>query len=106
MAPVTLLSLLILVGGSALAGQPARPLPRFGSCPIGFYSSGSYCVPSASDSSHGAIVRKGGSCPIGYFTSGNYCVSSPANEREAIEKLGSSCPIGWYTSGAYCVRNH
>ena len=35
-----------LVAGRALAQQPVRPLPKAGGCPLGYYSSGSYCVKS------------------------------------------------------------
>jgi hypothetical protein len=59
----------------ALAQQPVQPLPKLGSCPLGFYSSG------------------------------NYCVSSPSNNREAIQKTGNSCPLGYYGSGSYCVKS-
>ena len=45
------------------------------------------------------------SCPLGFYSSGNYCVSSPSNNREAIQKQGNSCPLGWYSSGSYCVKS-
>ena len=60
---------------AVLAQQPIQPLPRLGGCPLGFYSSG------------------------------NYCVSSPSNYREAIQKWGTSCPLGWFSSGSYCVKS-
>ena len=53
-------------GPAALAQQPVQPLPTVGGCPLGYYSSGSYCVPSNS----------GNSCPLGRFSSGSYCVKS------------------------------
>ena len=31
---------------SALAQQPVLPLPKVGSCPLGYYGSGNYCVKS------------------------------------------------------------
>jgi hypothetical protein len=37
-------------------------------------------------SSRGAIEKSGNSCPLGFYSSGNYCVSSPSNHREAIQK--------------------
>jgi len=89
----------------ALAQQPVRPLPRLGSCPIGYFSSGSYCVPSRTGQVSGALEKVGGSCPIGFHSSSNYCISSPGNDREAIVKLGSSCPVGWFSSGSYCMRS-
>jgi hypothetical protein len=36
----------VVASGGALAQQPVRPLPRMGGCPLGYYASGSYCVPS------------------------------------------------------------
>jgi hypothetical protein len=92
--------------GTAMAQQPIRPLPKLGGCPLGYYSSGSYCVPSKSGNTRGAIEKSGGSCPLGFYSSGNYCLSSPSNEREAIQKTGNSCPLGWYSSGSYCVKNN
>lgn len=104
---ILLLSLPLWLGSAsgALAQQPVRPLPRLGSCPIGYLSSGSYCVPSRTGQTRGALEKVGGSCPIGFYSSGNYCVSGPSNDREAIVKLGGSCPVGWFSSGSYCVRS-
>jgi len=84
--------------------QPVQPLPNVGSCPLGYYSSGSYCVPSGGGNSRGAI-EKSGSCPLGFYSSGNYCVSSPSNNRQVIEKSGRSCPLGWTSSGNYCAQS-
>ena len=90
----------------SLAQQPVRPLPKVGGCPLGYYSSGTYCVPSQSGNTRGAIEKLGGSsCPLGFYSSGSYCVSSPNSNREAIQKTGSSCPLGWFSSGSYCVKN-
>lgn len=61
---------------AAQAQQPVRPLPKVGGCPIGYYASGSYCVPSASGKTRGAIEKTGNSCPLGWFSSGSYCVKS------------------------------
>lgn len=96
---------LVALGLPVLAQQPVRPLPKIGSCPIGYYSSGSYCVPNQSGNTRGAIEKSGNSCPIGFYSSGNYCLSSTSNQREAIQKQGNSCPIGWFSSGNYCVKN-
>jgi hypothetical protein len=49
MGPLLLLSALAigaLSSGSALAQQPVQPLPKAGGCPLGYYSSGSYCIKS------------------------------------------------------------
>ena len=100
---ITVLLVLTPIGG--LAQQPVHPLPKLESCPLGYYSSGSYCVPSSSGNTRGAIEKAGSSCPLGFYSSGNYCLSSPSNEREAIQKSGKGCPLGWYSSGSYCVRS-
>lgn len=91
---------------SAWSQQPVRPLPKIGSCPLGYYSSGAYCVPGSSSSTRGAIEKVGSSCPLGFYSSGAYCLSGASQNREAIHKQGSSCPLGWYTSGSYCLRGH
>jgi hypothetical protein len=104
--PFPALALLSVVAtSSALAQQPVRPLPKVGGCPVGYYSSGDYCVPSKSGNSRGAIEKVGNGCPVGFYASGHYCLSSPSNEREAMEKLGNNCPMGWYSSGSSCVTN-
>ena len=94
-----------LAAGSALAQQPVQPLPKVGGCPLGYYSSGGYCVPSSGGNTRGAIEKVGGGCPLGFYSSGNYCLSSPSNKREAIQKSGKGCPLGWYSSGSYCVKS-
>jgi len=90
---------------AAIAQQPVRPLPKVGGCPLGYYSSGSYCVPFKNDTTRGALEKTGTGCPLGFYSSGNSCVSSPSNNREAIQKQGNSCPLGWYSSGSYCVKS-
>ncbi|MCP9774826.1 hypothetical protein [Cyanobium sp. WAJ14-Wanaka] len=70
------LALAALAAGSALAQQPIRPLPKVGSCPLGYYSSGSYCVPSSGGNTRGAIEKSGNSCPLGWYSSSGYCVKS------------------------------
>jgi len=89
----------------AAAQQPVQPLPKVGSCPLGYYSSGSYCVPSRSGNTRGALEKTGSSCPLGFYSSGSYCLSSPSNNRQAIPKQGGSCPLGWFSSGSYCVQS-
>ena len=92
-------------GSTVLAQQPVQPLPKLGSCPLGYISSGSYCVPSRSGNTRGALEKSGGSCPLGFYSSGNYCLSSPSNNRQAIPKQGNSCPLGWLSSGSYCLQS-
>jgi hypothetical protein len=59
----------------ALAAVLAQPLPRINACPLGYYASGSYCVPSRNTT------------------------------RQVIEKEGAFCPLGWYSASGYCVRS-
>ena len=98
-------SLLFGISRTALAQQPVQPLPKVGGCPLGYYSSGGYCVPSSGGNTRGAIEKSGAGCPLGFYSSGDYCLSSPSNEREAIQKTGKRCPLGWYPSGGYCVKS-
>jgi len=93
------------LSSSVLAQQPVQPLPKVGSCPLGYYSSGSYCVPSRSGNTRGALEKTGSSCPLGFYSSGSYCLSSPSNNRQAIPKQGGGCPLGWFSSGSYCVQS-
>jgi len=104
-AATAVTSVLVAAGPAALAQQPVRPLPKVGGCPLGYYASGSYCVPSTSGNTRGAIEKTGNSCPLGFYASGNYCLSSPSNDREAIQKTGKSCPLGWFSSGSYCLKS-
>ena len=87
------------------AQQPVRPLVRNGSCPMGYYGSGEYCVLSSSSGTRGAIEKSGNGCPMGFYSTGNYCLSTPSNQREAIQKMGPGCPMGWFGSGNYCVKS-
>ena len=72
-------SLLVGICSTAVAQQPVRPLPKLGGCPLGYYSSGGYCVPSSGGNTRGAIEKSGAGCPLGFYSSGSYCVSSPSN---------------------------
>ena len=99
------LAVAALTAGATLAQQPVQPLPKVGSCPLGYYSSGGYCVPSSGGNTRGAIEKREAGCPLGFYSSGSYCVSSPSNDREAIQKSGNGCPLGWYSSGGYCVKS-
>jgi len=56
----------------------SMPVPRVGNgCPLGFYASGGYCMPSASNRNQWAVVKeKQQSCPLGSYVSGSYCVKN------------------------------
>ena len=91
----------VLICSADNAAPPPQPLVRDSSCPSGYYSSGSYCIPN--NSAKFAIERSG-SCPSGYYSSGNYCVVSSDDSKLAIPRI-NSCPSGYYSSGNYCVSN-
>jgi hypothetical protein len=95
-----LFTVLALLCGGARAEPAAVPVPKVGSCPSGYSTSGNYCKPSG-----GArfALPKVGSCPSGYSTSGDYCLAG-SNARHAIPKSGS-CPSGYSTSGDYCLSS-
>ena len=76
-------------------------LPKVGTCPSGFYTSGKYCIP-IKDDAHPAMQRAG-QCPSGYYTSGKYCVATRKDAPPAVQKNGT-CPSGYYTSGSYCLK--
>lgn len=103
---VTAVSLALLAPSALQAQQPIRPLVRNGPCPMGYFGSGDYCVPSSNPATRGALEKSGNGCPMGFYSSGNYCLSTPSNQREAIERVGTACPMGWLASGSYCVKNH
>ena len=94
------LAVLAIVPRVATADPAAVPVPKVGSCPSGYSTSGSYCNPG---SSARFAMPKVGSCPSGYSTSGDYCLAG-SGARHAIPKSGS-CPSGYSTSGDYCLSS-
>lgn len=93
---------MLLLTEFVVATPEVQPILKSGSCPVGYYTSGNYCVPSGKQS-HFAIPNRG-SCPAGYYNSGDYCIASSENSRMAIPKAGS-CPSGYYNSGSYCLSS-
>ncbi len=66
-------ALLVLISPQALADDAdQQPIPKVGRCPVGYRTSGSYCIPL--QSSDKEVIIKLESCPSGYRTSGNYCI--------------------------------
>ena len=43
------------------------PLVKYGTCPLGYYSSGAYCVPTTREAP--PAIQKVGSCPFGWYSS-------------------------------------
>lgn len=50
-------------------------------------------------------VGPGGSCPYGYFTSGSFCVPSQGAQDAIPKPPNGTCPFGWTSSGSYCLRS-
>jgi hypothetical protein len=47
----------------------------------------------------------GGSCPFGYTTSGSYCVPSQGAQEAVPKPPNGTCPFGWTSSGSFCLRS-
>jgi hypothetical protein len=60
------------------ADLSAVALPKVGSCPSGYLTSGAYCL-AGNNAKH--AIRKSGSCPSGYMTSGRYCLNGSNRQR-------------------------
>jgi hypothetical protein len=93
------LVLLVSCCSTDLLAQTA--LPKVGTCPSGFYSSGKYCVPIKDDGK--PAMLRGGQCPSGHYSSGKYCVANSKESRPAVPK-NEICPSGYYISGSYCMK--
>jgi len=52
--------------------EDQQPIPKVDSCPVGYRTSGEYCIPLQGTDEDVMIKLK--SCPRGYRTSGNYCI--------------------------------
>jgi len=66
------LTLLLLAPALSLADDDKQPIPKVGSCPVGYRTSGNYCIPL--ETTDKEVIIKLESCPPGYRTSGNYCI--------------------------------
>ena len=47
----------------------------------------------------------GGSCPHGYTSSGSFCVPSHGAQDAIAKPANGTCPFGWTASGSYCLRS-
>ena len=66
------LALLLLTSALPVASDDKQPIPKVGSCPVGYRTSGNYCIPL--ESTDKEVIIKLKACPAGYRTSGNYCI--------------------------------
>jgi hypothetical protein len=48
---------------------------------------------------------RGGSCPHGYTSSGSYCVPSQGAQDAVPKPPNGTCPWGWTSSGSFCLRS-
>jgi hypothetical protein len=73
---VTVLFVAAMGAGAIAASQPQpKPAGPGGSCPFGYYSSGSFCAPS--EGAQDAIPKPpNGTCPLGWTSSGSFCLKS------------------------------
>ncbi|MEQ1558107.1 MAG: hypothetical protein ABL933_04095 [Methyloglobulus sp.] len=92
------LIMLLLCWSFSCCAQQEKPLPKTGSCPAGYSTSGGYCKPTQRAR---FAVEKHGGCPAGYSPSGGFCLAG-RSARIAVVKSGV-CPAGWQTSGNYCL---
>jgi len=47
----------------------------------------------------------GGSCPFGYTSSGSYCVPTQGASDAIPKPPNGTCPWGWVSSGSFCLRS-
>jgi hypothetical protein len=47
----------------------------------------------------------GGSCPHGYTSSGSFCVPRAGAQDAIPLPLNGTCPHGWTRSGSFCLRS-
>jgi hypothetical protein len=47
----------------------------------------------------------GGSCPFGYSSSGSFCVPSRGAQDAIPKPPNGTCPWGWTSSGSFCLRS-
>jgi hypothetical protein len=47
----------------------------------------------------------GGSCPFGYTSSGSFCVPSQGAQDAVAKPPGGTCPSGWTSSRSYCLHS-
>src|SRR5215212_8191047 len=79
----------------------AQPVPKVGTCPTNYPTSGAYCAPN---SMAGPALPRIGLCPTGYNPSGDYCLGQPGAPKAATTRVGA-CPTGFHVSGNYCLTN-
>jgi hypothetical protein len=64
----------LLAFGPRVLAEEQQPIQKLGTCPLGYFSSGRYCVPTSKQSK--PVIEKYGTCPVGFYSTGNYCRKS------------------------------
>jgi hypothetical protein len=52
-----------------------------------------------------APAGPGGSCPHGWMSSGSFCVPGQSAQDAVPKSPSGNCPFGWIASGSFCLRN-
>jgi hypothetical protein len=47
----------------------------------------------------------GGSCPHGYLSSGSFCMPTEGAQDAVPKPPNGTCPWGWLSSGSFCLRS-
>jgi hypothetical protein len=47
----------------------------------------------------------GGSCPFGWTSSGSFCIPAQGAQDAIPKPHDGTCPFGWTASGSYCLRS-
>jgi len=50
-------------------------------------------------------IGPGGSCPYGYASSGSFCVPMQGAADAIAKPPNGTCPFGWISSGSFCLRS-
>ncbi len=98
--------IIAIAGAMAIATTPSvsfaqsssTSVPKDGSCPSGFKSSGSNCVSTGGK----PAITKVGSCPSTFKSSGNYCVGTSSSSYAEVRS--GSCSSGLKTAGKDCIK--
>jgi hypothetical protein len=66
------------------------------------------CSPFSALAQSIPIQQSGGYCPLGYYSSSGYCVPSYGNPRKWSVNAApnTACPLGTYKSGNYCTKSY
>lgn len=101
MIGMMLVAVVMLTGTAVLAEPPS--IPNHGLCPLGYWRSGSLCVP-IDPRAPPAVPKGAGLCSPGSWQSGSYCVPVDPRTPTAMPKAAEPCPSGYRLKSRACVR--